>query len=429
VTNDQRANEGDQNKMIGMEGKPWRERPRVAAVVTEYRPLSHADVLVTKLLQGYDLFWTPIEPRVEVVSLYLDQVPANDIGREIAARHGVPIYPTIREALTLGGDELAVDGVILVGEHGDYALNEKGQKLYPRRRFFEETVNVFRDSGRVVPVFTDKHLSYNWPDSKWIYDTAVEMDIPLMAGSSMPIAFRCPPGTVPLDSEVEEIVAVAHGPLESYGYHVLEIAQSLAERRRGYETGVAAVTCLYDDAFWAAWDAQDRWSRALQTAAIGAIAHQEGEARAFYDGRRAAGTVRQTVRPPKGTPPAAPYTGAERAFLVEYRDGLQVTVLMLAGYALDWGAAVRVKGSAEPLAFSFIQDRTSAHSNFSHLSYMVEEHVRNGKPPYPVERTLLASGLIDAAMTSHYEDGRRVETPHLEIKYSPADAEVVVRLE
>ena len=65
----------------------WRRRPRVAAIVTEYRPRSHADVLITKLLEGYTLFWTPVRPRIEVVSLYTDQVPANDISREIAGRN------------------------------------------------------------------------------------------------------------------------------------------------------------------------------------------------------------------------------------------------------------------------------------------------------------------------------------------------------
>ena len=42
------------------------------------------------------------------------------------------IYPTIAEALTLGGGKLAVDGVVLVGEHGNYPKNEKGQTKYPR---------------------------------------------------------------------------------------------------------------------------------------------------------------------------------------------------------------------------------------------------------------------------------------------------------
>lgn len=397
-----------------------RTRPKVAAVVTEYRPRSHADVLVTKLLEGYDLFWTPMRPRVEVVSLYTDQVPANDISREIAGRHGVPIVPTIREALTLGGDRLAVDGVLLVGEHGDYPVNEKGQKEYPRRRLFEETVAVFRETGTVVPVFNDKHLAYNWGDAKWMYDTAREMGIPLMAGSSMPIAFRCPPETVALGAEVEEIVAVAHGPLESYGYHILEVAQSLAERRRGYETGVKSVQCLYDEGFWAAWESGTAWSRELQEAALNAVPHPDEAPRAFYDARR--GTLRQNVRPPKGTRLAQPYIGAERAFLVEYIDGLRVTALMLAGYAEQWGAAVKLRGKGGVLAMQLIQDRTGAHSNFSHLSFMVEEHVIRGRSPYPLERTLLATGMIAAAMDSHYEDGKRIETPHLAIRYAPAGA-------
>ena len=142
-------------------------RKRVAALVTEYRIRSHADNIVTRLLEGYEVHWEIVTPRLDVASLYTDQVPANDISRELAATHGVPIVPTIREALTLGGSELAVDGVVIVAEHGAYPFNEKGQHLYPRRRFFEEVVQVFRESGRVVPVFNDKHLAWSWQDAKW----------------------------------------------------------------------------------------------------------------------------------------------------------------------------------------------------------------------------------------------------------------------
>src|SRR6266508_4124004 len=185
-------------------------RKTVAAIVTEYRIRSHADNIVTRLLEGYELHSTPVPPRLRVASLYTDQVPANDISRELASQHGVPIFPTIQEALTLGGRELAVDGVVIVGEHGDYPFNEQGQHLYPRRRFFEETVEVFKESGRVVPVFNDKHLAWNWADAKWICDTAKAMKIPFMAGSSMPLTPRVPPMRVPLGADVEEILVVAH---------------------------------------------------------------------------------------------------------------------------------------------------------------------------------------------------------------------------
>src|SRR5205085_12703999 len=77
-------------------------RPRIAAVVTEYRENSHADVIVTKFLEGCRTAEVDYQPGVEIASLYLDQVPANDIGREMAARHKVPVFQTIEGALTLG---------------------------------------------------------------------------------------------------------------------------------------------------------------------------------------------------------------------------------------------------------------------------------------------------------------------------------------
>ena len=191
------------------------QRKRVAAVVTEYRIRSHADNIVTRLLEGYALHWQIVEPRIEVASLYTDQVPENDISRELATKHGVPIYPTIREALTLGGEKLAVDGVVIVAEHGNYPDNEKGQKMYPRRRFFEETAAVFRESGRSVPVFSDKHLAYDWENAKWVYDTARELGVAYMAGSSLPLSLRLPPVEVPYGADLEEIVVVAQGGIES----------------------------------------------------------------------------------------------------------------------------------------------------------------------------------------------------------------------
>jgi hypothetical protein len=72
------------------------------------------------------------EPAVQVVSMYTDHVSHNDLSRGLAAKYGCTIYPTVRQALTLGGDPLAVDSAVLIGEYGKYPDNEKGQKLYPR---------------------------------------------------------------------------------------------------------------------------------------------------------------------------------------------------------------------------------------------------------------------------------------------------------
>jgi hypothetical protein len=418
------------------------EPPKVAAIVTEYRPLSHADVLITKLLEGYDLFYTRVEPGVQVVSLYTDQVPENDTSREIAGRNGVPIYPSIKEALTLGGDTLAVDGVILVGEHGDYPLNEKEQHLYPRRRFFEETVAVFRESGRVVPVFSDKHLSWSWEEAKWMVDTAKEMGIPFMAGSSVPVGPRWPPLQVPMGAEVEEALVIGHGPIESYGYHLLEGMQALVERRRGHETGVASVQCLDGDRFWEAWevvngggDGKGRWGRDLQEAALALNPHPEEHPREYYARRRAEREARAAAAPVSPAPAAPPQTVPSRqrrpigegiAFLVEHLDGLRTTTIMLSGYVGKRTVALRLKGQDEPWAVALSEGAPpttgsvlSDYVNFSHLGHVIELLVQRGKAIYPVERTLLVTGVLEAAMTSRFEGGRRIETPHLDVRYAP----------
>ena len=365
-------------------------RKRIAALVTEYRIRSHADNIVTRLLEGYEVHWETVTPRLEVAALYTDQVPESDISRELAATRGVPIFATIREALTLGSDSLAVDGVVIVAEHGAYPYNEKGQHLYPRRRFFEEVVQVFRESGRVVPVFNDKHLAWCWEDAKWMYDQAKELGVPFMAGSSLPLSFRLPPIDVQLGAEVEEIVVVAQGGIESYGFHALEIAQCLAERRKGHETGVARVQCLTGKGFQQAWELGDRWSTELVREAVAVQPHKEGAA----------------LKDPS-------------AFVVEYCDGLRVTVLMLSGYAEQWGAAVRVRGQSDPLVTWFLQSRYQPVWSFCHQVDHIERMVESGRAPFPIERTLLTSGLIDAVMTSRHEDGRWVETPHLAISYRP----------
>ncbi len=380
---------------------------QVAAVVTEYRVRSHADNIVTRLLEGYELHWTTVRPSVRVASLYTDQVPPGDLSRDLAGAYGVPIYPTIGEALTLGGDTLAVDGVVLVGEHGDYPNNEKGQKQYPRRRFFEETVAVFDRSGRVVPVFTDKHLAFNWADAKWVYDAARERGVPLMAGSSMPVTARVPPVEVPYGAEIEEIVVVAHGGLESYGFHALEIGQCLAERRAGHETGVSEVQCLTGPDFWHALRDADGWSRDLEDAALEVAAHAPGPVREHY--------ASQIAGAPQDGGPNEP-----ALFRVRHRDGLRVTVLMLNGYVTQRGAAVRLKGEGAPLATCFTQARRQPVWHFDHQVDLIERMVLSGRPPYPVERTLLTSGLIDAVMTSRYQSGAILETPHLAaISYAP----------
>ncbi len=362
------------------------ERKKIAAIVTSYFPRSHADVIVTKFLKGFPTDEGLLPPEVDVAAMYLDQVHfRDDIGRAIAGEFGVPMYDSINRALTLGGNELAVDGVLLIGEHGDYAWNEKGQHLYPRKYFFEQICGVFASSGRSVPVFNDKHLSYNWRDAKWMYDRARELEVPFMAGSSVPLAWREPRIEYALDADIEMAMSVAYGGLDSYGFHALELLQCMVERRAGGETGIAAVRCLEGDDVWAS----DAWDRDLYSAAVAPIeAKEEGDVRDHCEN------------------PAL--------FLLEYADGLQAATLMLNGYTKGWGFAARRDGQVEGMRVLLAD---SPHPHFSYLSLNVQQMFLTGQPQYPVERTLLVSGALEALLDSRYRGYGRIETPHLQVAY------------
>ena len=361
-------------------------RKKIAAVITEYRVPAHADVIVGKFIKGFPTDDGLIEPQVDIVSMYLDQIPDNDIGLQVSKEYDIPIYQSISAALCLGGSELAVDGVLSIGEHGSYAYNEKDQHMYPRRFFFEQICGVFSTSGRSVPVFSDKHLSYNWRDSKWMYDRAQQLGVPFMAGSSIPLGWRDPWLEHELDAPIEEALVLSFGGIESYGYHGLEALQCMIERRSGGEAGLAAVRCLEGEAVWRA-GADGLWSRELAEAAAA--------------GKTASGSMEESCDNPA-------------AFLLEFRDGFKATLLQLNGYAKEWSYAAR--GDGQILATG-LRTHGPPYPHFSYLGLNIEAMFLSGEPQYPVERTLLVSGALDALMDSRHRGHIRLETPHLDVAY------------
>jgi hypothetical protein len=377
---------------------------RIAVVATVYRYLSHAQHIGDRFMVGYPRDGAWHKPDMKVVSLYVDQKPDGDQSAARAKEFDFQVYPTIAEALRCGGSKLAVDAVLVIGEHGDYKRNEKGQVLYPRYEFVKQCVDAFEKDGLSVPVYNDKHLSYSFEHAKWMVDASKRLKFPMLAGSSLPVTWRLPDIELPLNTEIESAVMVGYGGPDVMDFHGLEALQCMVERRKGGESGVAAVQMIEGDAVWKAMD-EGRYSKELLTAALSRSDSPQGQT--IVDGR-----TQDLVA--KGELPKLVKTPA--AYFIEYRDGLKATLLMLNGAVKDFTFAARVKGAGIQSTQFFL----SPEPNVTYSACLVrkiEELFGTGKAPYPVERTLLVSGILESCLTSRFEGQKRLETPHLAVQY------------
>jgi len=372
----------------------------VAAVVTEYRENSYADLILGRVLDGYN-FLGKDKPDMKLVSLFTDQVPQNDWSRALAKKHDVLICDTIDGAVTRGTNKVSVEGVLIIGENGSYELNDKGQVMYPRRRFFEQVTSTFQKHGPAVPVFSAKYLAENWNDAKWMVDRSSELAFPFMAGSALPLTWRRPGLALPRDCRIAEALAVGFGDIEASGFLALEMLQCMVERRRGGESGVREVRYLEGRDVWKVADPPDR----LLKAAVNCAPHVKAGSPEDNCGSNAA------------------------AFVIEYCDGLRGTVLMLNGHAEHFGFAARLRGlyhgtgiTGTTAACQFYLQPQRPFAHFDHLVQAIDDMVHSHHTPYPVERTLLTSGILEAAMTSRHQRNRPIRTPHLRnLGYDPTD--------
>jgi hypothetical protein len=383
-------------------------RRRVAIIATEVRIHSHAQHFIDRFLEGYGWHGAWHHPSMDLAALYVDQFPAGDLARERSRRFGVPIYPTIAEALTLGGSKLAVDGVLIIGEHGRYPRNEKGQTLYPRYKFFKEVVKVFEASGRAVPLFQDKHLSTKWEECVEQVADSRRLGFPFLAGSSLPVTWRIPSIEMSLNTPLKESVCVCYGGVDSYDFHGLETAQCMSERRAGGEAGIKSVTAARGDRLWPMLAERDL-TRRLVFAAL-ARSH--------------------TMRAPAGCTFAAPtldwikQSSPEAvAYFIEHNDGFRTGMFLLNGLVQDFTYAGMVKGSDNIISCQMhlpMPTRVSTTADFFNpLVNNIERMIVDRRAPYRVERTLLTSGMTLSAVESLHRGGVKIDTPELRISYAP----------
>jgi hypothetical protein len=376
---------------------------RVAIVATVWTYLSHAQHMGDRFLVGYPYAGKWQRPNIEVVSLYVDQKPRDDQSAARAREFGFKVYPTIAETLRNGDSQLAVDAVVVIGEHGNYPRNHKGQKLYPRYEFFQQIVDVFKNDGRAVPVFNDKHLSYSWQQAKKMVETSRRLGFPFLAGSSLPVTWRLQPLELPLGCEIEEALMIGIGSSDAMDYHALEAMQCMVERRKGGETGVKSVQMIEGAAVWEA-AANGYWSRDLLEAALSRSDTKYGESQHPQDLANN-GMLQKLVEQPA-------------AYFIEYNDGLRTTLLMLNGAVGDYTFAARLKNTDELQSTQFfLPDRPNVVYSAC-LVHKIVEMIQSGKAPYPIERTQMASAVLDRCLDSKISGYARLETPELDICYA-----------
>ncbi|MDA0708582.1 MAG: hypothetical protein O3B73_00060 [bacterium] len=376
---------------------------KIAVITTIYRYLSHAQHFVDRFLVGYPYGGQWIRPNAKVVSLYVDQHPDNDQSRDRAREFGFGVYDTIEGALRCGGDRLAVDAVLIIGEHGEYPSNEMGQKLYPRFEFFKACVAVFEADGRAVPIYNDKHLSYNYEKADDMLRDGRRLGFPVLAGSSLPVTWRLPDLELPWGCRVEDALMIGHGGSDAMDYHVLEAMQCMLERRRGGETGIRAVQLVTGEAVWR----DDRWSRRLMEAALSrgdsplGLTEKDGRTQDLLG----SGELQRLAENPA-------------LYVIEYRDGLTATMLMLNGAIKDYCFAAQLEGSPEPVSTQFLLTPIPNVDYSACLVHKIDEMFQTGIAPFPAERTLIVSGMLESCLKSKAVGGSRQATPHLGVTYT-----------
>ncbi len=373
----------------------------VAALVTAYYPVSHADVIVSKILEGYQRNGGQPRSNLKLVSMYVDQQHVHDMSRSMAQQYSVRICASIDEAITLGSDKVQVEGVLSIAEHGDYPLApDTQQKMYPRRRFFDQTVAAFRRCGMDCPYLNDKHFSWRWEDAKAMVDTAAQMGFPILAGSTLPLTWRFPELELPEDCEIESALTIGYGPLEDYGFHALESHTCMIERRRGGEAGVSRIKVAMDEQIVRSKLAGE-WSSELFAAARATMPGNPVDTSTWDPLKHRHENVRQK--------PAA--------FLLQHRDGLNSAVIMTAEYSGGFAFACKLKGRDEPLACWFKLQDWGPFGHFSYLLDAFEATIKRHQSAYPAERTLLTTGILDRCMQLATKGGGEVATPELDLPY------------
>jgi hypothetical protein len=382
-------------------------RKKIALLATEVYEHSHAQHFLDRFSMGYAMGGRWREPQADLAAVYIDQFHSRDIGKQRLAKYGLRQSSNIAEALTRGGSTLAVDGVVIIAEHGKYPRNEKGQTLYPRYQWFKEVVSVFEQCGRSVPVFNDKHLSTSWSQCNEMVADAKRLNFPFYAGSSLPVTWRSPSIEMPYDTPLAESVCVAYGGIDSYDFHALETAQCMSERRQGGEVGIKSVHAVTGQQLWSMLEKRDI-TRKLFISALcrsHSLPVQSGYPTARVDFEWARRSLPEIT-----------------GYFLEHVDGFRTAVFLTnirdfnyAGMRADNGQIIGCQ-----MMLPMPGRNATTADFFNPLTSHVEQMIIRGQTSYPIERTLLTSGMVIGGVDSLFAGEQLIDTPEMNIAYRAA---------
>ncbi len=389
--------------MLASVGCTVGQRKKIALLGTDVFEHSHAQHFLDRFAIGYSMGGRWRQPECELAGVYIEQFNERDIGRQRIEKYGLQAFPSIAEALTLGGSKLAVDGVVLIGEHGQYPRNEKGQTLYPRYSWFKQIVSVFEDSGRSVPVFNDKHLSTSWAECLEMVEDSRRLGFPFFAGSSLPYTWRLPGFEMPLDTPLAESVCVAYGGVDSYDFHALETAQCMSERRLGGEVGIRSVHAAQGPKLWELLDQRES-SRELFVSAL-CRSHSLPVETGYPSQAVSYDWARQTLPETTG-------------YFIEHVDGFRTAIFLTGIRDFNYAGLTQ---AGEILGCQMMLPMPGRNATtadfFNPLTRHVEHMILTGKTAYPIERSLLTSGMVIGGVESLHAGQTRFETSDMQIAY------------
>jgi hypothetical protein len=335
---------------------------------------SHTGVIlrrwVAPLATDAEFEWTG--PRTSIASLYVMQKSEDDLSSKLCHEFGIRESSSVVDALTLGTGTLAVDAVMMIAEHGDFPENELQQKLYPRKELLDEILKVMEQSGRVVPLFFDKHFSWNPAWIREMYFRLEEMAVPWFGGSSLSHCPMVPPVPSLEGEKPTELVMTSWAGTEIYLFHALELVQSIVEKRKGGETGIRAVRAWSGEGAWAAMD-RGEFSMDLLRVAV-----QKGSpdvVSAFEE------RMQKRQNPPE-------------IFQYHYQDGLKATIVRLNETTRKWAWACQVEGWEEPIASAPVAQGAEPYfyAHFARFARRIEDFfLSGGVSPVAHERLFITS--------------------------------------